>query len=71
MVLSATINFLGVGVGGLNPNQTAIAENLNGIQLAGGSPAMAPLLLALMSLPTQQSLANALDQLSLKSTTMT
>ena len=48
MVLSATINFLGVGVGGLNPNQTAIAENLNGIQLAGGSPAMSPLLLALM-----------------------
>ena len=64
MVLDATINFAGVGLGGLNPNQTAIGENLNAIQLAGASPAMSALTTALMTLPTQQSLANALDQLS-------
>jgi len=62
--LNAIINFTGVGTGGLNPNQTAIGENINAIQVAGSSPGFTPVANALMSLPTQAALANALDQLS-------
>ena len=62
--LTALINFLGVGTGGLNPNQTGIAENINAIITAGGAPGFSPVADALMTLPTQAALANALDQLS-------
>ena len=62
--LTAFVNFLGVGVGGLNPNQTAIAENLNVIISSSGSPKISSLSNALLTLPTQDALANALDQLS-------
>lgn len=62
--LMALINFLGVGTGGLNPNQTGIAENINAIITAGGAPGFSPVANALMTLPTQAALANALDQLS-------
>ena len=62
--LQATINFLGVGTTSLNPNQTAIAENINAIVGAGTPAAFAPVTNALMALPTQETLANALDQLS-------
>ena len=55
---------MGVGTGGLNPNQTAIAQNINEIVAAGGSPGFSPIAQALMTLPTQGALANALDQLS-------
>ena len=62
--LGATINFVGVGSGGLNPNQTAIGETINEIQIVGGSPGFMPVVQALMTLPTQEALTSALDQLS-------
>jgi uncharacterized protein with beta-barrel porin domain len=53
----------GLVVDGLNPNQTAIAQNINGAIADGGSPDFAPLAMTLMGLPAGQ-LPGALDQLS-------
>ena len=62
MVLEiAGIDFV---VSGLNRNETAIAENLNAIFVAGDFPKLEPLLTALVNLPSVGALANALDQLS-------
>jgi uncharacterized protein with beta-barrel porin domain len=61
MVLSmAPMNYV---VPGLNRNETAIAEHLNGVVAAGGTPGLTPVMTALANLPTA-SMANALDQLS-------
>ena len=62
MVLAATVNFLGNG--DLNASQSSLAQSINTIVDMGGSPSFNPVAHALMTLPTQQSLANALDQLS-------
>ena len=51
-------------VGGLNRNETAIAQNANKIFAAGVGPALDPMLTALAQLPTTGAVANALDQLS-------
>ncbi len=53
----------GVSIDGLNDNQTNIANSINGIITAGGSPDFSPLAMALMGLPAGQ-LPGALDQLS-------
>lgn len=46
---------------GLNPNQISVGESLNEIVSGGGS---LDFIAALMTVPTQQGLANALDQLA-------
>jgi uncharacterized protein with beta-barrel porin domain len=49
---------------GLNRNQAAIGNNVNSIQLAGGSPSFAPVAAALFDVPDSAALAAAYDQLS-------
>lgn len=49
---------------GLNANQTAIANAVNAIQLAGGSASFAPFADALFRMPDMQSLGSAYDQMS-------
>jgi len=49
---------------GLNANQTAIANAVNAIQLAGGSASFAPFVDALFRTPDMQSLGSAYDQMS-------
>ena len=61
VVLSTSVNFAPVGLTG---NQTAIANNITAIQLAGGSASFAPVVARLFSMPTVQSLGEALDRLS-------
>ncbi len=49
---------------GLNGNQTAIGQNVNAIQLAGGSASFLPVAQALLTIPDLASLGQAYDQLS-------
>jgi uncharacterized protein YhjY with autotransporter beta-barrel domain len=48
----------------LNRNQRAIAENINAVQLAGGSDAIAPLVAGLMEVPEIAGLKAAYERLS-------
>lgn len=59
--LQATINFQGVGIGGLSPNQNAVGGNLNA---AFGGGTSLPFTSALTGLATNEELGTALDQLS-------
>lgn len=49
---------------GLNGNQTAIGQNVNAIQFAGGSASFLPIAQALLTIPDLASLGQAYDQLS-------
>ena len=62
MVLGVAINFLGNGT--VSGNQSAVGQTVNAIVGAGGSSSFNPVSQALMTLPNQQSLAAALNQLS-------
>ncbi|NOQ42365.1 MAG: autotransporter domain-containing protein, partial [Desulfuromusa sp.] len=61
VVLSTVIDF---SPQSLNPNQRAIAEAVNSIQLAGGTESFAPVAAELLYLPDVKSIGNAYDRLS-------
>ncbi len=62
--LNMVVNFAGVGGGTFNRNQTSTGEYINEIQLAGGSPDLAPMIAALIALPTASDVASAYDSMS-------
>jgi uncharacterized protein with beta-barrel porin domain len=61
MNVQATINFQGVGLDTLNPNQNGVGRNLN--QIFGGGTHL-PFMTPLMQLPTGGQLGGALNQLA-------
>jgi uncharacterized protein with beta-barrel porin domain len=61
LVLQGGVNFAPAG---LNGNQTAIGQNINAIQLAGGSSSFLPVVQAILTIPDVPSLGQAYDQLS-------
>ena len=61
VAVSTSIDF---SPAGLNKNQTAIANHVNAIQLAGGSESFAPVADALLARPSLGKLASSYDQLS-------
>ncbi len=61
VVLEGGLNF---APSGLNGNQTAIGQNINAIQLAGGSPSFLPVAQAILTIPDRPSLQQAYNQLS-------
>ena len=61
LVLQGGLNFAPAG---LNGNQTAIGQNVNAIQLAGGSSSFLPVVQAILTIPDVASLGQAYDQLS-------
>jgi len=60
VVLGVTADF---SPSGLNRNQTALGENINAIQTAGGSAGFAPAVAGLVTIPDLAGLADAYDQL--------
>lgn len=61
VVLSYGIDFAPIG---LNPNQTSFGEYINSLQLAGGSPTLAPLVGTIFGIGTLEELKLAYDMLS-------
>ena len=61
LALNYAIDFSPVG---MNPNQSALGEYINRVQLAGGSVPLEPVIEALFNLPDIDAYASALDQLT-------
>lgn len=61
VVLQGRLNFAPTG---LNSNQTSIGQNINAIQIAGGSASFGPVVQAILSIPTVPGLGQAYDALS-------
>ena len=61
MVLQGGLNFAPAG---LNANQSAIGQNINAIQLAGGSSVFLPIIQSILTIPDLSGLGQAYNQLS-------
>jgi uncharacterized protein with beta-barrel porin domain len=61
LVLQGGLNYAPPG---LNANQAAIGQNINAIQLAGGSAAFQPIIQSILSIPDVSGLRHAYNQLS-------